>query len=257
MNARAAPSTLTGWRIFPKDKAVGVDMEEPAQSSPSPPATQVSKASSESLAEPDVGAGGAAVTHEQQTEEAKVAPTSVDTSQDTSLTAGLEDVMALEPDVDDNTNTKDFVAKLTSEYKQRENLSAEQLEELATMEPLINTLREATENGDFCVRGALGQRFQRARGADKNLQGKYGECRTHASKKTFRKQWAETLLNATIQKTRERKESFRIVDESYGTYVPFGRLVENYGLNFDRKQAVKATANCARKCVAMAGRWCS
>lgn len=116
-------------------------------------------------------------------------------------------------------------------------------------------LKLAIEKGDLDLRGALGQKFAREHKTNSATWSNYNLDKTYDAKKKFRVDWCKAQL-ARIIESKVQVKSYQKVDRKKGTYMPFGVLVEQYGIHYDRPAAIQAALRYAASCVKMGGNWC-
>ena len=106
------------------------------------------------------------------------------------------------------------------------------------------TLLERAIEGKLEIRSKLGQQFYRS--AEGGQCSEYKAMRTHHAKSDFQKRWCQMRLQSyTMSKT--KRDDFRKVDKSKGTYKSFRQLAIKEG-------ADKAKTYCS-KCIKMGGGW--
>ena len=124
-------------------------------------------------------------------------------------------------------------------------------------DPLMKLYKDCLEehDGAFNVRNSpLGREWTKQMQLDPELREAYGKVRGYKAREDFRKAW--TAKKHTDKKNMDiHEKSWEKVDETKGSYLNFGRLVESYGIHYDRAEAVKLATNHARKCLIMKGKW--
>ena len=102
------------------------------------------------------------------------------------------------------------------------------------------------------MRGKWGNRF--SRDPIGGLSDEYKAMKGYCPKEKFRRQWGETKLEC-IRQGREKKESWKVIDSTKGTYKPFSILWRDQGGATD-PGAFAAARSIAQQCLQMSGRWC-
>lgn len=115
-------------------------------------------------------------------------------------------------------------------------------------------LSGALENGDFELRGPLGQRFQRSMAKDDKAKAEYALCTTYEAKRDFRQKWA-TMKYQDIRRGKSYSKSWRNIDATKGTYLPLAKIIEEEGWVVDKKSAVAAGVRLATQCLTLGGQW--
>ena len=137
-------------------------------------------------------------------------------------------------------------------------LSATRAEEDAEKKeeaPYEAMLAKALKAGEFDIRDALGQRFQKAHKPGSEEHGKLKQCKTWAEKKAFRQAWASTQYQE-LRSSRTWSKSWKtIIDRTKGTHMPLARIIEKEGFSMDSRGATAAGLALARKCLRLGGEW--
>ena len=84
--------------------------------------------------------------------------------------------------------------------------------------------------------------------------GYYDECKGPEGRAKFRKEWAIMLLNTTTEGKKEIR-NWQRTDSKKGRYMNFGRVVEQYGIHYDRRKSIKCAWNWCSKAARMGGGW--
>ena len=115
-----------------------------------------------------------------------------------------------------------------------------------------NLLDKAVDEGSFCTKSGLGNRF-RADHKKGTPEGDAYALLSRGEAATFRLQWAQGELQKLDEK-RQHSQSWKRVDRTKGRYRPFGRLVIDFG-GWGDKAAVQGAATAASKCMMMGAPW--
>eukprot|EP00969_Alexandrium_andersonii_P258856 11445488-Alexandrium_andersonii.AAC.1 len=86
-------------------------------------------------------------------------------------------------------------------------------------------LADANAKGDVGTRTPLGQRFNKAVKPGTELFKKYSQLRTHAAKREFRLEWANTTFEHA-QRGKTHVREYQTIDAAKGFYYPFAKIVE-------------------------------
>ena len=114
-------------------------------------------------------------------------------------------------------------------------------------------LAAAIEQGEIRTAGPLYKRFLNAL-KDSPDWADYKACKGDGERKEFRLKWANTEIRL-ISQTKKHSQEFSEVDTTLGELMPFGLLVESFGILYDRELAIKLATKHAIKCMQMGGSW--
>lgn len=120
--------------------------------------------------------------------------------------------------------------------------------------PLEEQFRDAMDEGNFDIRGKIGQRFQKEHKKGSDAHTAYARCKTFEEKKQFRLTWLERKYNE-VRQGRRHSESWREVDIQKGEYMPLAKLIESEGFLYDPEGAKEAGYSHARRCAQLGGAW--
>jgi len=109
--------------------------------------------------------------------------------------------------------------------------------------------------GAFDIRGPLGQKFQAAHKKGSAQHSMYNQSKGFKEKTEFRLKWAREQYDDIVMAKRHT-QSYKVVNQSLGTYKPFAVLVQDEG-GKDDPEALNAAKKIASKCVALGGDWVS
>ena len=151
------------------------------------------------------------------------------------------------------SDVKEVLSKLGSQAAET------QAYEEGCHDPAYNMFKECMDaGGKFELRNdKIGREWNKALSTDKKLRKEYSKLgHGYKAKAEMRAKWVERkCLELSFGKTHSR--SWAKVDTTQGEYLPFGALVESFGIHYDRKTAVEAATRHAEKCIKMAGDWIS
>lgn len=129
-------------------------------------------------------------------------------------------------------------------------------ERLRKSEPTEELTAEATpfekagSTGEFDIRGAVGQKFQRQMKAGEHPG--YSEM-TRDQKRAYREQWAKTSF-AHMVKTKTYTKNYQVVDDDWGEYMTLGAAITHYG-GYQWQPAIDGAKAMATRCMMLGGRW--
>ena len=102
----------------------------------------------------------------------------------------------------------------------------------------------------------IGREWNKAVASNAQLRKDYEKCRTHKQKHDMRADWLQRVCNQ-LRYGKNHEKRWEKTDVTKGDYMPFGMLVESFGIHYDRKAAVEAATLHAEKCIKMQGDWMS
>ena len=111
---------------------------------------------------------------------------------------------------------------------------------------------KAVTEGNVDARGPLAQRLSALLAKSLEEKAKYKECRSDEERRAFRLKWATTQYEQ-LQQSRSYSKSFQNIDTTKGEMMSFGRLVETFGIHYDREHAIECATTHALKCANMGG----
>ena len=126
-----------------------------------------------------------------------------------------------------------------------------------SLNPKQKDLMNAVATGKFDLRKTwIGQKWGRRMKKSKVIPGlgNYDECKGPEERANFRKDWARMQLNTTTEGKKETR-NWQRTDSKKGRYMNFGRVVEQYGIHYDRRKAIKCAWNWCSKAARMGGGW--
>ena len=89
---------------------------------------------------------------------------------------------------------------------------------------------------------------------DAAVKQQYATAGTPEAREACRLEWAKRQLE-NIRVGKQHVKSWRNVDLTKGELMNFGRVVEQYGVRFDSKAAVRCAYNYCNKAAKMGGGW--
>lgn len=164
------------------------------------------------------------------------------------MDARIDDIMnGLE-----NKSSLDWLKdRLVAESKANEK---EEGQATAITDPLLQQMHDALEKGTFDIRKGLGSRFMREVAPGTPEHDEYQGLQSFEQKRDFRMAWLRKKYEQRLSE-KTFMQSYRQVDTTIGVYMDFGKVVEEFGVHFDKRRAVKkAMVYCAR-CLKMKGAW--
>ena len=150
--------------------------------------------------------------------------------------------------------TPDNAAKTAEESLKRMWSEASQPLAAAPPDQKELDLKIAMAEGFHLRESWIGQKWEREKKASAELRQGYLACVTTEQKRDFRQKWCARKLEL-LEQHRVHTRAYARVDKSLGTYMCFGKLIEEYGVMWDRSRAVVAAWKYASKCLAMGGDW--
>ena len=116
----------------------------------------------------------------------------------------------------------------------------------AELDDELKGMKDAMDAGNFDLRGALGQKWSKAKDASPSLAKDYAKVgRSYKAQREFRLRWLQCEYDSIIQK-RSKTDSRRQLDEVKGLYKPFSVMVRDEGQD---DAAVKACLNIVDECL--------
>lgn len=119
---------------------------------------------------------------------------------------------------------------------------------------LEQALRQVVETGRMDPRSPVAQKFYADHKPGSANHSEFTKKKTHASKNEHKVEWAQTCLD-TMETKKVHKRSFKKVDTTKGEHMPLGLLIEQFGIHYDRKSAIKCGMKHAEKCAKLTGDW--
>ena len=135
----------------------------------------------------------------------------------------------------------------------------EDLENLTTKEKKVFVLLKETlqaSGAKIDPRSALGQIVVKAMQKDTDYALKLVTADTHEKKATLRLEYAEKWKGSLQEKVKSEVQSYEEKQELLGRWLPFGMIVESYGILYDRKHAVECATKYCSKAAQMGSKWC-
>lgn len=123
-----------------------------------------------------------------------------------------------------------------------------------TMDEEMRSMKEALDSGGFKTRTPLDDKFRKSVKKGSALHEEYQACRTYKQKNDFRVDWLRKLYT---QKVAERvtKREWQKIDTNLGTYMDFGKVVEQFGVAYNKKRAIDRAFTYCKKCQDMGEPW--
>jgi hypothetical protein len=112
---------------------------------------------------------------------------------------------------------------------------------------------KAGTTGDFEIRDAVGQRFQREHKKGKSQHALYSKLADRDEKRIYRETWAKKKFESSVQGKRFEQE-YQTIDSTLGEYLTFGAVVVKYG-GWQWAPAVAGAKKTAAKCTLLGGKW--
>lgn len=136
------------------------------------------------------------------------------------------------------------------------NLVAKAANVETQVDPKLQAFEACLESGgSFPLRNdKIGREWNKALADDADLRKKYERTAGRQAKDNMRKHWLRCKCDE-LRSGRSHSKSWEKVDLTTGEYMPFGKLVEGFGILYDRTSAVEAATRHAEKCIKMGGLW--